>query len=552
MATLARRTQARIPTSPSKTQQLRLLGVILSRLRSRPDVPLKHLRTFGMEVVQLIRGRSEIAPGKGDRRFSDPAWNEGRLSRVMVKLYLAASREAASLVEELELEGRDASSARFFSTFLIDALAPSNNPLTNPVVRREIRATGGKSLARGLQHLLSDHLDNAGMISMVDRTAFRVGENVACTPGEVVFRNEVAELIQYRPQAVQVFDIPLLIIPPQINKYYVVDLSPGNSFVNYAVQQGFQVFVLSWVNPEPHQAHLSLHHYLCALEEAHDAVMNVTGAKKVNFMGLCAGGITASIALARYAALGKLDAVNSLTLIVTLLDIAGMEKTNMGYFLTPSGLDTSVQRSKKEGVLHGYELAKMFSWLRPNDLVWNYWVNNYLMGKKPPAFDVMFWNSDSTRMPAQLHTDFCELLKANPLGRGEPYQLPDASVELSRVDVDNFVVAGLTDHITPWDVCYRSVHLLGGDSRFLLVNSGHIQTLVCPPGKGKASYQVAAELPEDAQAWREASKQTQGSWWEAWLGWARTRSGKRRDAPGQMGNDKYQPLCAAPGTYVMV
>lgn len=551
MAKPARKKRARIPMPPSRLEQLQLLGRILARMSKRPGLSLKHLGGFGREVAQLIRGKSTIAPARGDRRFSDPMWNEGRLSRVMVQLYLAASREAAALVEELELQGRDASSARFLSMFLIDALAPSNNPLTNPVVRQEIQSTRGKSLARGMQNLLSDRLDNAGMISMVDKTPFRVGENVACTEGQVVFRNEVLELIQYQPKTDKVYEIPLLIVPPQINKFYVLDLSPGNSFVKYAVEQGFQVFILSWINPEPQQAYLSLQHYLLALEEAHEAVMEITGASKVSFKGLCAGGITASVALARYADQGKLDTVNSLSLNVTLLDISGMEQTNMGYFMTPAGLETSVQRSKKEGVLHGYELAKMFAWLRPNDLVWNYWVNNYLMGNKPPAFDVLYWNSDSTRMPAKLHADFVELLKHNPLGKGEPLELEDASAELKRVDVDNFIIAGLTDHITPWKECYRSVHLLGGDSRFVLVNSGHIQTLVSPPGKGKASYQLAEELPEDPDQWHESSEKTQGSWWEPWVEWASQRSGKKVKAPEQLGSKTHEPLCAAPGTYVV-
>lgn len=544
--------RARIPMPPSRSELLRLALVILGRLRRNPGLPVRHLAAFARELFGILRGKSDIAPAAGDKRFADPAWAEQRWTEALVKVYLAASQEAYALVQELELEGRDASSARFLATVLVESMAPSNNPFTNPVVIKRLRETRGRSMMRGLQHYLSDRLDNAGLISMVDRTPFEVGRNVACTPGNVVLRNEVLELIQYTPQTEQVYAIPLLVVPPQINKYYVLDLSPGNSFVNYAVKQGFQVFMVSWRNPGPELAHLSLQHYVEALEEAHGAVMQITGAKTVNFKGLCAGGITASIALGRYADQGKLDTVNSLSLNVTLLDIAGIGQTNMGYFLTPSGLENSLKRSKKEGVLHGHELSKMFAWLRPNDLVWNYWVNNYLMGQKPPAFDVLFWNSDSTRMPAALHADFCALLKSNELGRGETYAMKDANVALRNVTVDNFIVAGRSDHITPWDACYESVHLLGGASQFVLVNSGHIQTLVCPPGKGKASYQLADELPDDPQDWLDASRAVTGSWWELWLKWAIARSGKKRAAPTSTGSAEHPPICAAPGEYVRV
>jgi len=552
MAKPKRLPRARVPLAPSRSELLRLGLVILGRLRGNPALPLRHIAAFAREFLRILRGKSDVAPAAGDKRFADPAWGEQRWTDALVKVYLAASQEAYALVQELELEGRDASSARFLSTMLVEAFAPSNNPFTNPVVMKHLRETRRRSLMRGLQHYLSDRLDNAGLISMVDRTPFEVGRNVACTPGDVVLRNEVLELIQYKPQTEQVYAIPLLVVPPQINKFYVLDLSPGNSFVNYAVKQGFQVFMVSWRNPGPELAYLSLQHYVEALEEAHTAVMQITGAKSVNFKGLCAGGITSAVALGRYADQGKLGTVNSLTLNVTLLDIAGMAQTNMGYFLTESGLENSLKRSKKEGVLHGHELSKMFAWLRPNDLVWNYWVNNYLMGQKPPAFDVLYWNSDGTRMPAALHADFCALLKSNELGRGEVYAMQDANVDLKNVSVDSFVVAGRTDHITPWDACYKSVHLLGGESRFVLVNSGHIQTLVCPPGKGKASYQLAEELPEDPQDWLEESKAVTGSWWELWVKWAIERSGKKQAAPKAPGNAQYLPVCAAPGEYVRI
>ncbi|MGQ0619956.1 MAG: alpha/beta fold hydrolase [Panacagrimonas sp.] len=542
--------RAKLLPPPSRSDMLRLALVILGRLRGNPTLPIRHIAGFAKEFLRILRGKSDVAPAAGDKRFTDAGWEASRWSSALVKVYIAASQEAYALVKELELEGRDASAARFLATMLVDALAPSNNPLTNPVVLKRVRETRGKSLMRGFQHFLSDRLDNGGMISMVDRTAFEVGRNVAATPGDVVFRNEVLELLQYKPQSAEVFEIPLLVVPPQINKYYVLDLSPGNSFVNYAVKQGFQVFMVSWRNPGPELAHLSLDHYVRGLEEAHHAAMEISGASKVSFMGLCAGGLTSAVALGRYAHQGKLDTVNTLTLNVTLLDISGMEKTNMGYFLTPDGLAQSRRRSKKEGVLHGHEMAKMFAWLRPNDLVWNYWVNNYLMGQKPAAFDVLYWNSDSTRLPAALHHDFCDMVAKNELGNGEVYQLPDAKVDLGKVDVESFVVAGRTDHITPWDACYKSVNLLGGPSQFVLVNSGHIQTLVCPPGKGKASYQTAEVLPEDPHEWLAQSRAISGSWWELWIKWASERHGMKKPASKLPGSARNPPIGAAPGDYV--
>ncbi|MGQ0698996.1 MAG: alpha/beta fold hydrolase [Panacagrimonas sp.] len=539
-----------VRAKPSRGEMLRLAGVVLGRLRKQPGMPVRHLIAFAKEWLRILRGRSEVAAAPGDRRFADAGWTDGRVSKTLMQTYLAACNEAYAVVRELELEGRDASSARFLATTLVEALAPSNLPFTNPMVMKAARQSRGKTLLRGFQHFLSDQLDNDGMISMVDRTAFEVGRNVATTPGEVVYRNDILELIQYKPQTAEVYARPLMIVPPQINKFYVLDLSPQNSLANYLVAKGFQVFMVSWRNPNPEHREWSMADYVQALEGAHTAAMEITGSPDINFKGLCAGGLTASIALARYAAQKRLHTVKSLTLNVTLLDVGGLEQTNLGFFVNPQMLEMGRAQAKKDGVLYGHKMAKMFAWIRPNDLVWNYWVNNCLMGQKPAAFDVLYWNSDATRLPAALLSDFIDLAIDNPFGHDRPWALPDAEIDLKKVTVDQFVVAGRTDHITPWNACYNSVNILGGKSEFVLVNSGHIQTLVCPPGKGKATYQTASITPEDPQDWLAASKAITGSWWEHWSPWLAERSGDKRPAPKALGSAKYTGLGSAPGTYV--
>lgn len=545
-----RRTLVPRPSAPTRSETLRVARLILGRLTRRPGLPLGHLRAFARAWFEVVRGRSTIGPAVGDRRFADQAWQEGRVSRTLLQTYLLAAQEIYALIQELELQGRDAGSARFLATTLIEGLSPSNNPLLNPAVRDAVRRTRGRNLLRGLQNLLGDQLDNGGLISMVDRGAFEVGRNVAATPGDVVFRNEVLELIQYRPTTAQVHSCPLLIVPPQINKYYVLDLSPGNSLVRHLVGEGVQVFMVSWRNPRPEHREWGLERYCDALEQAHHAVMEITGSPKVNWKGLCAGGVTAAVTLGRYAAKGRLESVGSLTLNVTLLDIAEIENTQLGFFLAPEARKKARIESARVGVLDGAELAKMFAWIRPNDLVWNYWVNNYLMGEKPAPFDVLYWNSDATRLPAALHADFMDLVDHNPFGRGQAWPVGEVSVDLQKVDVDSFIVAGRTDHITPWEGCYRSVHALGGRAEFVLVNSGHIQTLVSPPGKGKASYQTASGTPATASDWLAVSAATPGSWWDHWVPWLKQRSGSTRPAPSTTGSAEFQVLGPAPGTYV--
>jgi polyhydroxyalkanoate synthase len=358
------------------------------------------------------------------------------------------------------------------------------------------------------------------------------------------------ELIQYLPSTAQAHARPLLIAPPQINKFYVFDLAPDKSIVQLALQGGLQTFAVSWKNPTRAEGHFGLDIYVGALEEAADAMRAITGAEDVNIWGACSGGITTSALLAHLAARGSRK-VHSATVAVCVLDMAAAQDTTAGMFVTPETILAAKAASQLAGVLEGQELARMFAWMRPNDLVWNYWVNNYLLGNAPPAFDVLYWNSDSTRLAARLHADFLDLIDANPFARPGLLRVRGTALDMRRVDLDSYVIAGLTDHITPWQGCYRTARLYGERATFVLSNSGHIQSLLNPPGNPKAFFHCDRAFAASPEAWLEKAAKHQGSWWPHWLEWIKARSGDVREAPTAPGNEAHPPLCAAPGSYVM-
>jgi polyhydroxyalkanoate synthase subunit PhaC len=365
----------------------------------------------------------------------------------------------------------------------------------------------------------------------------------------VVLRTPVFELLQYEPQTPQVREAPLLVTPPMINKYYVTDLAPDRSMVEHALKQGQEVFAISWRNPDARHADWNLDTYVRAVIEALDAVERITGAESSHVLGLCAGGIVATCALAHLAHMGDLDRIAGLTLGVTVLDNERSGTT--GAFVDPATARMAVAESARRGYLDGRALAGVFAWLRPNDLVWNYWVNNYLLGKDPPPFDVLFWNADTTNMPAGLHRDFIDVAMNNSIVHPGEREVLGTPVDLSRITVDTYLVAGIADHITPWANCYRSVHLLGGDTRFVLSTSGHIAALVNPPGNPKASFQLNPAHPEGPDDFLAGAVKHQGSWWEDWTTWLGERSGDERDAPQEAGGPGMRPLGRAPGTYVL-
>ena len=521
---------------------------LAANLARQPLTVSRRLGGLAAELARIAAGTSVVAPPKRDRRFTDPAWTENPLLRRTLQAYLAAGQTADQLVGDAALDWRDDARVRFVADNLAEALSPSNVPLVNPASAKAAIDSGGLNLARGSISLLRDLATPPRVPEMVDTSAFEVGRNIAVTPGAVVLRTEVIELIQYRPQTEQVRTVPLLIVPPTINKYYALDLAPGRSLIEYLVQAGQQVFVISWRNPDARHADWGLDTYVDAVLGAFDAAQRVSGADQVVMIGACAGGIIASVTAAYLAATGQRSRLAALGLLVTVLDT--VQAGTVGALVDRQLAAAAKAICRRRGYLDGRALAEVFAWLRPGDLVWNYWVNNYLLGKKPPAFDVLFWNADTTRMSAGLHADFVDLAIDNKLVTPGALTVDGTAINVGQIDADAYLVAGIADHITPWQNCYRSTQLLGGKSRFILSTSGHIAALVNPPGNPKARYQVNDSTPANAADWLKTAKTEQGSWWPDLLAWLGDRSGEQKPAPEELGGGGLRPIIEAPGTYV--
>ncbi|MCG8296189.1 class II poly(R)-hydroxyalkanoic acid synthase [Pseudomonas entomophila] len=513
-----------------------------------PLYTARHLLELGGTLGRVILGDTPFQPHARDNRFSDPTWSENPLYRRGLQAYLAWQKQTRRWIEESTLSDDDRARAQFLFTLVSDAVAPSNS-LLNPLAVKELFNTGGQSLLRGASYLLDDLRHNDGLPRQVDERAFEVGGNLAATPGAVVFRNELLELIQYKPMSEQQYARPLLVVPPQINKYYIFDLSPTNSFVQYMLKNGLQVFMVSWRNPDPRHREWGLSSYVQALEEALNACRSISGSRDLNLMGACAGGLTMAALQGHLQAKKQLRKVRSATYLVSMLDSQFDSPASL--FADEQTIEASKRRSYQRGVLDGGEVARIFAWMRPNDLIWNYWVNNYLMGKKPPAFDILYWNADSTRLPAAYHGELLDFFKLNPLTFPEGLEVCGTPIDLKQVDLDSFTVAGSNDHITPWDAVYRSALLLGGDRRFLLANSGHIQSIINPPGNPKSYYLENPKLSSDPRAWFHDAQRRDGSWWPLWLEWISQRSGTLKPQRTELGNATYPPLGPAPGNYVM-
>jgi len=517
-------------------------------LARKPGTTAQRLRELGAEAGRVLGGTSTVAPHRGDRRFTDVAWTENPMLKRLVQLYLAGSRTAGQLVTEADLQPRDRARVRFLVENVAEALAPSNLPLVNPGSAKAAIDTAGLSLVRGGRQLVKDLATAPRVPEMVDGRGFTLGENIAATPGGVVLRTEVFELIQYAPQTEEVYDVPALVVPPTINKFYAIDLAPERSLVEHGVREGRQMFVISWRNPDSRHASWSFDTYVRAVLDALDAVEEITGSARTVLGGVCSGGVLASMAAAYLAGIGRQDRLTALCLAVTVID---NRDAGMASALVDERIASRAKaRSARKGYLDGRSLAEVFAWLRPGDLVWNYWVNNYLLGKRPPAFDILFWNSDTTRMTAALHADFIDLAMQNSLTRPGSLTVLGVPIDLGKITVDSYVVAGITDHITPWESCYRSAQLFGGTTRFVLSTSGHIAALVNPPGNPKASYHAGDVMPSNAKTWLKGSDNHQGTWWTDLGLWLDDRSGAKKPAPAGLGARGHAVLAEAPGTYV--
>lgn len=529
------------------------VAVLLRETASDPARLMRHGQAVGQDMLKIMTGQSDLAPEARDKRFRDPAWQYNPFMRAGMQYYLAVQKGAAHWLEDLELDALEKDRARFISSIIIDSLAPTNTLAGNPTAQKRLIDSGGLSLMKGLKNAYNDLVHNKGMVSQVDKRPFKLGENIATSKGAVVMRTAMMELIHYAPTTAEVHEVPQLTIPPQINKMYINDLSPEKSVVKYQLDKGIQTFVISWKNPGKEQGVWGMAEYVRSCREAMDAVGAITGSRTVNVSAGCSGGQTAAVLASQLAAEGSAQ-LGALTIMVCVLHPQPSD-SEVGSLVSENGLALARQRASKAGIIKGHDLSRGFAWLRPNDLIWNYVVNNYLMGEDPPAFDVLFWNADATNLSAGLMGDFLTLFETLAFTKRGEVDMAGHGIDLSRVTSDLFVLGGVTDHITPWKATYRSTQLFGSkDVTYVLSQSGHMQAILNPPGNPKAKYYVQkkpGQLPETADEWITGTQEVAGSWWPFWIEWLQARSGGKRKAPASLGDKNHRPLDPAPGRYVM-
>jgi polyhydroxyalkanoate synthase len=529
-------------------EELMTAGRRLLRLMTlNPQVLIEENLAFGRELLAIAMGHSKIAPDPRDRRFSHAVWQKSGYYRRLMQGFVAWRDMLHRVLDRADTTTDDRERARFVLQLFTETFAPTNSLLGNPGALQRLTETRGKSLLWGISNFIDDLTNNFGMPRQVDERKFQVGRNLATTPGAVVYRGEAFELIQYRAQTARVHRRPLIIVPPQINKFYATDLAPGRSFAEYAVQQGVQTFCISWRNPTAAQRDWNMETYLSACKEAIDVACDITGADSVNAMAACAGGFTLATLLGHLAARGE-RRIASATLLVTVLDTSA--PTLLGQFASRTGVNATIEKSRRVGVLEGSEMARVFAWLRPNDLVWLFVANNWVMGNRPPAFDILYWNSDTTRLPAEFHADLLRMFMDNPLREPGKIVVLGTPIDMSKVDVPAYVVAGVTDHITPWQACYQSRNILRGKMDFVLSSSGHIQSIVNPPTNPKAKYFLNDRLADDAESWLAGATEHAGSWWEHWSRWYAQHGDGEVTAPAAPGSTRHPAGDPAPGRYV--
>ena len=487
------------------------------------------------------------SPGKGDKRFADPAYADNPLYFLLEQQYLLAAQLVTELLDAAGLEAHQDVKARFAAKFIVDALAPTNVLPGNPAAVRAAFDTGGKSVLRGARNMLGDIRHNGGWPSQVDATGFEVGVNMAATPGSVVYRSDLIEVIQYEPQGAKVHAVPLLFCPPWINKYYIMDLAPGKSLIEWAVQHGHTCFAISYRNPDASMRELGFEDYLRQGPlDAVRVVREITGAPEVNVLSVCLGGTLTAIALAHNAGTGD-RSIKSATFLNTLADFSA--PGTLGTFTDEATIAGLEKQMAKKGYLDSDKMAHTFDALRANDLVFGYVVNNWLLGKKPPAFDLLVWNKDSTRMPAKMHSEYlrsCYL--NNEFSRGE-FEIDGQKLDPGKVDVDTYVLSAVDDHIVPWVAGYKTTQLFGGHNRYVLSTSGHIAGIVNPPGP-KAKHWTNDALPADPQEWKDGATLHDSTWWEDWTTWIAGQGGPMVPAPRRLGSKAHPPIEPAPGSYV--
>ena len=506
---------------------------------------LAELQAEFLQRLQSLLGAGKPEPS--GRRFADSSWHEGGPFGWMAAMYELNAEFLGRLAESVDGDAKARERIRFTTQQWVDAMSPANFLVTNPEAQRLLRETRGESLRAGIENLVGDL--TRGRISQTDESAFEVGRNVATTPGHVVFENDLIQLIQYAPSTPTVGARPILLVPPCINKFYIMDLQPANSLVAYTVAQGNTVFMLSWRNVKEDLGHLTWDDYLeTGMIEAIRVVREISGQDRINTLGFCVGGTILATALAALAARGEHPA-ESLTLLTTLLDFA--EPGVLGVFVDEPSAAWREQSIGRGGLMRGQELASTFSVLRPNDLIWNYVVSNYLKGQSPPAFDLLYWNGDSTNLPGPMFTwYFRHMYLQNELRIPGRLVCAGVPIDLGRIELPSFVYGSRDDHIVLWQAAYASTQLLGGETRFILGASGHIAGVINPPAAGKRNYWTNPDLPADPQDWLDGAESVPGSWWPEWSKWLARFRGEQVPAPSSPGSPRYRPIEPAPGRYV--
>lgn len=499
-------------------------------------------------------GKPIVEPAPGDRRFTNPAWSTNPYLDALKQAYLLSCKAVLDAVDHAEgVEDETKRRVKFFAKQFCDAMSPTNVPWFNPDVLEETVKSGGANFQRGLQNLIEDARENEGRPALVDESAFAVGKNVATTRGSVVFRNELIELIQYAPTRPEVYARPLVIVPPWINKFYILDLQAANSFVKYATDEGRNTFVISWRNPDASLAEITWADYmklgpLAAIRVA----CEIAGSEDADAIGYCIGGTLLATALA-YLARTNANVVNTATFFAALVDF--QDPGEIMAFLSAEALAHIDEQMAQDGVLSGRAMADTFSMLRANDLIWGVAVNRYLLGREAPAFDLLYWNSDATRVPRAAHSYYLKRMYiANELVKPDALEMDGVPIDLRRIVNDTYSVATAEDHIAPWRSVYAMTRHFGGETTFRLGASGHIAGIISPPQKKKAVWwgpEPGTPNPADPDAWLAAAPKHEGSWWPDWTAWLAQRSPERTGAPAATGNAEYPPLADAPGTYVL-
>ncbi len=512
-----------------------------------------HLKLFQYAVSKSMGMEAEkvISPDKSDRRFSDECWNENVAFDYIKQFYLLSSKYILNTsLENAQIDKKYAKEVDFYTKQCIDALSPSNFAATNPTVLRETIDSKGENIIQGVNALFEDLVRGKGqrlMTKMTDTSSFEIGKNIATTPGKVVFQNELIQLIQYTPTTKTVYETPLLIVPPWINKFYILDLREENSFIKWAVDQGHTVFVISWKNPDASYADTKFEDYMLnGILTAIDQVKQETGINNVNAVGYCVGG-TLLAATNAYLASKRRKPIKSATYFTTLVDFE--EPGDLGVFISEEKLDSLDAEMEKDGFLDGSTMATVFNMLRANDLIWPFFINNYLLGKEPTAFDLLYWNSDSTRIPAKAHSYYLRNCYLHNLLR-EPggIELNGTPIDLRKIKIPTYFISTREDHITPWKSTYEGARLMSGPTRFVLGGSGHIAGIINPPIKNKYNYWTNNEIEVDPDDWLDNAKSNEGSWWTDWQKWISTKSGKK--IPARKPGEKLKIIEDAPGSYV--